>query len=390
MPLAQAETVFNIKELGGPVLVEWGVITGSGVNLIATVGNRLFLFSPSSQGYSLDAVIDVETMILSLAVGLQEQGFDKIILGTEEKVLVYGKSTVNEGGNVVRIWESETEPDARFIDLDLAALHHDNGEMVIAASEGKEALYIYQTVTQPAAGQLLELLAIRALPGPAQKVTTLSGTETKIPLIAVAYKENLTSGLLTLYQTEMGFAEIHALENLPSGVSALISGDLRPAPGEELVWGGNDGIFRIIEIDEEMITVLNSDNLGADLPALAAGRLIKGIPETLLAGTNEGYLFGYAAPVENSSPDWTVFIVNPVHSLAISEEGLVGLGTADGGLQVWRLVPEGYLPHLVKPGETLADIAAAYNMTIDMLIKTNNINNPDLIFPGQIMFIPRA
>jgi len=389
MPLVQAKVIFNRKELDGPVQVGWGRVTGNGINLVAVAGRKLFLFSPLEQSYSLDAVIDAETTILSLAVGLREQDIDKIVLGTADRVLVYGEGTGNEAGSIVKLWESGAEPGALFVDLALAVLNSDSGETIIAASEGKDALYFYQAAGQTAALQQFELLAIRVLPGPAQKVTVLSRSESETPLVAAAYKNDDASGLLTLYYTEVGFAEGPAQENLPARVSSLTAGDLRPAPGDELVWGGEDGIFRIIEVNEELRTVLESDNLGSSIPALTAGNLTGGNAETLLAGTPEGFLFGYGAPVENSRPDWTVLIGNPVNDLAVSEEGLVGLGTGDGGLQVWRLTPEGFLTHVVRTGETLEAIAAIYHTTIDVLAETNRIANPDLIFPGQVLLIPQ-
>ncbi|MDF9407344.1 MAG: putative cell wall hydrolase LytN precursor [Pelotomaculum sp. PtaB.Bin013] len=389
MPLVQAEVIFYRKGLDGPVHVGWGRITGNGINLVAVAGSKIYLFSPLNQSYNLDAVIDVGTTILSLAVGLRYQGIDKIILGTEDRVIVYGEGTVDEQISIVKIWEYEAEPGARFVDLTTAVLSSDTGETVIAASEGKQALYFYQTLGQAAASQQLGLLAIRVLPGPAQKVAVLSRGEAETPAIVAAYKNDGTSGLLTLYYTEAGFAEGPAQVNLPARVSSMTAGHLRPAPGDELVWGGEDGIFRIIEVNEELRTVLNSDNLGSNITALTAGKLTGEEAETLLAGTPEGYLFGYRAPVENSSPDWTVLIGNPVNDLAISEECLVGLGTADGGLQVWRLVPEGFLLHEAKTGETLEAIAAIYHTTVSILVETNRITNPDLIFPGQVLLIPQ-
>jgi LysM repeat protein len=50
-------------------------------------------------------------------------------------------------------------------------------------------------------------------------------------------------------------------------------------------------------------------------------------------------------------------------------------------------VEEGY-EHVVKPGETLSQIAAAYGASIDLIIKANNIRKPDEIRAGQKLFIP--
>ncbi len=44
--------------------------------------------------------------------------------------------------------------------------------------------------------------------------------------------------------------------------------------------------------------------------------------------------------------------------------------------------------HTVQPGETLAAIAMRYGVTTWMLIQANSINNPALIFAGQVLSIP--
>ena len=41
------------------------------------------------------------------------------------------------------------------------------------------------------------------------------------------------------------------------------------------------------------------------------------------------------------------------------------------------------LPYEIKPGDTLASIAAQYNVTADQLVKWNNIQNPGTLMPGQ-------
>lgn len=49
---------------------------------------------------------------------------------------------------------------------------------------------------------------------------------------------------------------------------------------------------------------------------------------------------------------------------------------------------ECYITHTVQPGETLASIACYYAATIDELARTNDISNPNLIFPGQALCLP--
>lgn len=392
MFLAQVQIIFHRPGLDGPVQVGWGGITGNGPNLIAAAGSKLFLFSPFEQSYRLDAEIEVGAAILSLAVGPVGPGLPgrgHIILGLDDRVLVYGAAA----GALVKLGETAPEPGARFVDLAAANLNEGAGETVVAASAGREALYFYQAPAAAPRPQLpprLPLLAIRVLPGPAQKVAVAARAEAAALYVAAAYQHNDRSGLLTLIFTEMGFMEGPALEDLGARALSLTAGDLRPAPGEELAWGGADGMFRVVEISGTLTTALVSDNLGGSLPALAAGRLPGEETSTLIAGTPGGYLFGYRAPVDSSSPDWAVNTGVPVHDLAVSAAGLVALGTADGSLQVWRLAPEGVLLHTVRAGETLTAIAAIYGTTVAALAALNNLSNPDLIFPGQVLVVRRA
>lgn len=47
-----------------------------------------------------------------------------------------------------------------------------------------------------------------------------------------------------------------------------------------------------------------------------------------------------------------------------------------------------YIEHIVKEGETLGIIANKYNVTVEELVKLNNIKNPDLIVVGQKLVVP--
>ena len=46
-----------------------------------------------------------------------------------------------------------------------------------------------------------------------------------------------------------------------------------------------------------------------------------------------------------------------------------------------------YVTYSVNRGDTLSAIAARYNTTVSKLVKDNNIKNPNLIYPGQIIKI---
>ncbi len=41
------------------------------------------------------------------------------------------------------------------------------------------------------------------------------------------------------------------------------------------------------------------------------------------------------------------------------------------------------LPYVVQPGDSLGAIAKKYNVTIEQLIKWNNIQNPNILAVGQ-------
>ncbi|KJS50884.1 MAG: hypothetical protein VR66_00325 [Peptococcaceae bacterium BRH_c23] len=46
--------------------------------------------------------------------------------------------------------------------------------------------------------------------------------------------------------------------------------------------------------------------------------------------------------------------------------------------------------YVVKTGDTIYKIAKRYGTTMQAIILANNLRNPDLIYPGQILFIPGA
>ncbi|HHY47332.1 MAG TPA: LysM peptidoglycan-binding domain-containing protein, partial [Firmicutes bacterium] len=52
--------------------------------------------------------------------------------------------------------------------------------------------------------------------------------------------------------------------------------------------------------------------------------------------------------------------------------------------------PPGLRIYVVQPGDTLAEIAARYGVSVEAIARANNIANPDLIYAGQILVIPVA
>jgi hypothetical protein len=64
----------------------------------------------------------------------------------------------------------------------------------------------------------------------------------------------------------------------------------------------------------------------------------------------------------------------------------VPVGVKDASGQC--IVPNGWIPYTIQSGETLAIIAQAYNLTVEQLAAANCLDNPDLIFEGQIIAVP--
>ena len=44
--------------------------------------------------------------------------------------------------------------------------------------------------------------------------------------------------------------------------------------------------------------------------------------------------------------------------------------------------------YTVKPGDTLSEIARDHDISMSKIVAANDIANPDLIHPGQVLFIP--
>lgn len=51
--------------------------------------------------------------------------------------------------------------------------------------------------------------------------------------------------------------------------------------------------------------------------------------------------------------------------------------------------PAGTDIYIVKNGDTLFKIAQSFNVSVDSIVKLNNLPDPDLIYPGQRLLIPK-
>ncbi|MTI60679.1 LysM peptidoglycan-binding domain-containing protein [Iocasia frigidifontis] len=50
--------------------------------------------------------------------------------------------------------------------------------------------------------------------------------------------------------------------------------------------------------------------------------------------------------------------------------------------------PENSIRYVVKPGDTLFQIARRFGTDVSTLVRLNSIADPDIIFPGRILIIP--
>lgn len=98
----------------------------------------------------------------------------------------------------------------------------------------------------------------------------------------------------------------------------------------------------------------------------------------------------------------TLILPNPLPANFLASTS--GGGTSTGGSQFGTggpvsggsapstgtvVTPSGFVTYVVRPGDTLSDIAVRFNTTADVIMATNNIADPNLIFVGQILVIRR-
>lgn len=88
--------------------------------------------------------------------------------------------------------------------------------------------------------------------------------------------------------------------------------------------------------------------------------------------TSKGSVFGITGNVDKD-------IAYKDYPTIITKQGLNGVGENEDSTTV--------INYVVQKGDTLSGIAKEYNTTYQKLALDNNIENPDLIFPGQVIKI---
>lgn len=370
--------VWQTRLDSSPVLVVAGKISGDNIDIAVTMGKTVSIYTPEDSVYRILATAEAEREVLSLAVGLPVTGRDSIILGSEDRITLWGFRQ----GSLQLLGRTDPESGARFTDLAVGDLDGDGRQEIVGAASGTENIYVYRLGGQEDSLRL-ELAGIRLVPGRPVQVEIFRSPGG--PGIAVLYLDGDISGLATYFLTEEGFAEGPALENLPGRPMLLAAGDFTEGPDQELALGGGDGRVRIIAVTGgELKTILTTSVLGSAVSALAP--VSRGF--SLAAGTPGGYVYIFGFPVRQE-PDRAVHNGEPVYSLADAGSGRLALGTVRGVLQVISVdnVAAG-VAYTVRPGDTLWLIAGRFATTAVKIMKENNIREPGLIYPGQVLTIP--
>src|SRR5258708_10262278 len=107
--------------------------------------------------------------------------------------------------------------------------------------------------------------------------------------------------------------------------------------------------------------------------------------------------FGGVAPASNGFP--TAYsptaYMNPIYPTAYAptyqgqtsgQPASVPVGSVSSTGQC--IAPNGWVAYTIQSGDTLAVIAAGYNLTAQDLAAANCMNNPDLIYAGHVIAVP--
>lgn len=83
-------------------------------------------------------------------------------------------------------------------------------------------------------------------------------------------------------------------------------------------------------------------------------------------------------------PGQPTIAVPPVGVTATQGAPVAGAVSSNGQC----IVPNGWVAYTVQTGDTLAAIASNYNLTVDQLAAANCLQDPNLIYEGQVLAVP--
>lgn len=359
-------------------------VTGGGEIAVAT-NRRLLVFIPVDGEYRRFSELDPGTAITGITAGrpgLSGENREDIVVSTAQRILLVGV----RNGVLGILARTGPETGVEFADVAAGDLDRDGQYEIVAASPAQESIYVYRATGGAGTAPGIEPVGIRAIPGRPLFVDVVAGTGGRTA-IAVAYRTGTGSGVALFYLTETGFEAGPVLEPLPFAVSALAAGNFSERTGSELALGGAGGTVWLVGVGDRLEVLTITDSLGTAVSSLA--RRETG-PSRLIAGTPEGNVFVFNYPA-GRSPNLAFNAGERITGLAQLTGDRVAAGTAAGGLQVWLLSSgsgsqRGYI---VKSGDTLWVIAGRFGVTVDSILAINdNITDPDVITPGQIIKIP--
>ncbi len=131
------------------------------------------------------------------------------------------------------------------------------------------------------------------------------------------------------------------------------------------------GIYKVVNKVVNPGGVLGTRWMGLNIPAGNYGIHGTNNPSSIGKCISNGCIRMYNSDVEELFP--RINIGTPV---IISEQGQ------------YLSEPEGGRKHVVSPGDTLWKISRMYGVTVNAIVQANNIANPDILTPGQVIIIP--
>ena len=106
-----------------------------------------------------------------------------------------------------------------------------------------------------------------------------------------------------------------------------------------------------------------------------------GIDKTTITGVNFGLVTGFYWPPNTGGPPVPVppiyyppVVAPPIYYPPVATPPIAR--------------PPADCSYVVQPGDTLGTIARRYGTTVSALASLNNISNPNLIYPGQVLLLP--
>lgn len=141
------------------------------------------------------------------------------------------------------------------------------------------------------------------------------------------------------------------------------------------------GIYKVVNKIMNPGGVLGTRWMGLNIPGGNYGIHGNNNPSSIGKFVSNGCIRMYNSDVEEIFPQ--INIGTPVIITDTPDNTLSDQGGAVPAAQTG----EGK-KHVVKPGDTLWKISQTYGVTVESIVRANNIADPDILVPGQVLIIP--